>query len=390
VKVEGEFLLQFLPSLVRRFPAHLRPKGVPWVIHAENFPAYLPELGIPLLVRTVSTQVGRELDGLRDDAGAGVPLRAMLYNVDLKRRTAVTRGMFSKVQATDFPGELYSKSLFLDFLLHPSTMFQDGKVVSHRWLQLSGRGEFEFRCHYFLNLFLVFLHHRDSDSGKRERIWLGSPSHLVRVPAKFVQPRMDGRIWVGDVEISFEEESPLLSDLRTDRSTGHYLCLAEGICDYWTDYPRATGHHRHLNLVTGLFPFLYSPYDLLPLLFPFTKSPERKPLLEISLPEESFRAIVEKLERFGGVQSALGSDLCEMLLQGLARMRCECGCRTLRLVNPALVAYLVKRLGRPFVSEILSSGGLLESVERSDPLFQLAALGVGEILDLREELFRRA
>jgi hypothetical protein len=392
-----EFLIEFLPSLLSRFNTCMRVRGGPIVRLIEDFPAYLPELGVSLLIRADSPSVACRLRELRQ-SGAAV-FKARLYNVDLERREAVTRGQISEVNLSNASNLLYSVASVFNLLLHPSAMLPDGRVVSERWLPLRGGMEFEFACGYFVNLFLVFVQRRDLDSAGGGKIWLGRTVHLRHVPAKFIQLRPEGRIRVRDVELSFEEGGPQLSSLQEwsrDRPAGHYLCLSEGIGTYWTSCPDVTSTRRHLNLVTGVLPFFHTPYEILPLLFPFQRTSQEGLLLETSIPAESLSAIGGKLERFGGAQWAWVSNAYQELARGLARVKQESGRWTLRLVNPAVVAYLVKHLAQgdnalsSRIEEALNQRGLLEMIETGDPYFDLIAPGVGEILELRQSLLRRA
>lgn len=174
---------------------------------------------------------------------------------------------------------------------------------------------------------------------------------------------------------------------------GYYFCVAESFNGYETSYPPAERFSKkNLHLVRCLYPLVQSPYDIMPLFFEHSLQERNDTILQFSVSSAVITKTLKRIEKVGGIQSRELVEEYEKLWEGRAKVEWGEERVTFRVLNPSVVLYLIKssaRVGGTLASEFAKNPKLLEEVERGESSFELAAAGVGRIIEMKNELRRK-
>jgi hypothetical protein len=355
--------------------------GYPIRIRWAEIPAYLPEIGSLISLEATSPEIGADFMELRKGEVAVLKL----HNFDPDWRRAVSWGCYKLEPLGEFE-RIYSTSLFLDLALTPSMWVRGAMFSPLRWFPLECHVPLHFRCMYSYNLFLAFVDPKERRG--RKEIWLGRSVRIVPVRVREIELRGDGWMDSNEIYLSFEEED--LDEFLKWGSAGYYLCLAEG----FNDYQGGRSPGKNVNIARGLYPLVHSPYDIMPLLFPEV-TPENKDItIRFSVSRESLEKILNRLGKFEGTRGIPDWEESGKLYLGLARVEKKEKEVLYEVVNPTVIATLVRRslgsdVGATFAKEILSEPWeLMDRVKRARKDWELSLLGVGEFLETKAENLR--
>ncbi|MEM2618930.1 MAG: hypothetical protein QW356_05550 [Candidatus Hadarchaeales archaeon] len=388
MQLEGEFLVDAISRAERVLrkralfvsPYCNREIECRW----KYIPAYLPELGLLISLDTVSSGISKDMcDLVQVWRREGKLLLSRLYNFSLEYRRAVTRGKYSLIDVGGAAWN-YSYSVFLDLLMSTPIITKSKKIISPlRWLRLEENVGYFFGADYSYNAFLIFVD-LGGLGGSTETIWVGEPIGIRTLKARFVQILGDGFVKEEPVYLCLEEPVEL--------SRGYYFCVAESFNGYETNYPPARRFlKKNLHLVRCLYPVVQSPYDIMPLFFEHSLHERNDIILQFSVPSGAVRKVLERIGKVEGVQSGELVEEYEKLWEGRARVEWGESRITFRALNPSVVPYLMKSSARSegfLASRFLENLKLLEEAERGEPFFNLAVMGVGRIIELKNELRR--
>jgi hypothetical protein len=355
--------------------------GYPIRIRWAAIPAYLPEIGCLISLEATSPEIGADFMEL--EKGEIAVLK--LHNFDPHWRRAVSWGCYKIGQLGELE-RIYSLSLFLDLALAPSTWARGGMFSPLRWFPLECHVPLYFKCIYSYNFFPTFIDPRERRG--RKEIWLGQRVWIVPMRVREIEFRTDGWMDSKEIYLSFEEED--LEEFLKWGSAGYYLCLAEGFNDY--EGGRSPG--KNVNIVRGLYPLVHSPYDIVPLLFPKSIPKSEGLTIRFSVPRETLERILNRLGKFEGIRGMPDWEESGKLYLGLARVEKEKEEVLYEVVNPAVIATLVRMslgsdTGATLAKEILlEPPKLMDRVKKAREDWELSLLGVGEFLETKAENFR--
>ena len=355
--------------------------GYPIRIRWAGIPAYLPEIGCLISLEATSPEIGADFMELRKGEIAVLKL----YNFDPHWRRAVSWGYY-KLEPLGELERIYSLSLFLDLALTPSIWVRGAMFSPLRWFPLECHVPLHFKCVYSYNFFPAFVDPRERRG--RKEIWLGQSVRIVPVRVREIELRVDGWMDSKEIYLSFEEED--LEEFLKWGSAGYYFCLAEG----FNDYQGGRSPGRNVNIARGLYPLVHSPYDIMPLLFPRATPESEDFTIRFSVSRLSLEKILDRLGKFEGTRGTPDWGEPGKLYLGLARVEEKEEELLYEVVNPSVIATLVRRglgsdIGSTSAKEILlEPWKLMDRVKRAREDWELGLLGVGEFLETKAENLR--
>ncbi len=373
-----------LRNIFRKFAYFTSTSGTPITVTWDYIPVYLPELRTLVLLETTSRRVGADFFEFVSSFEKGKFLLGTAHHLDFDFRRTVTWGNYSLVKIEEEKiVEKYSVATFLGLLLSPSFMMR-GKVVNTRRyvpLEASYKG-CSLKCDYFYNIFLVFLDPKRYPVRRPRKIWLCRSLNIVPTKGLFIELNKTGKVIARKIYLWFNQ-----NDVETYFERGYYICIAESFNSYMTSHEKGRFFcGKNINIVTGLYPLVHSPYDVLPFLAPFTKFRRKDFLVEFTVPTHVVRTILKRFEKFEGLKGS--ADLSyELLFRGLVKIQEEGNFLVFKAVNPSLIGFLTKKIakGSSHASALLKEFDLLRLAEEKNNYLQKVVEGWNRILALEKE-----
>jgi len=357
-------------------------------VHWFNMPVYLPEVGSLISLDTTVGGIARDFFDLISQRNTVMILK--LYNLDPHYRRAVSWGNYS-IKELGRLDRAYTITLYIDFVTTPSQLWRSSIFSPLRWFYLEDRRDYFFRSIYSWNVFIAFIDPENFKTSKKHMLWIGEPARIVTTKEKFIQLLPDGTVRAENIFLSFKEDDIRIEDMEK----GYYICFAESFNDYLTNHPKAYYLSRkNINLVSVFYPVVHSPYDIVPFLSPYFINPEKMDFfVKFSVPSASITRILQRFEKFEGIQGGAQLESYAQLFKGFAKISKNQDKMTFVAINPSLVMFLIKKalsgkdIQCQYAGKILDLN-LIEKLENENPEqdieLLMAIAGVGEFIEIRK------
>jgi len=384
-----------------------------------RFPVILPEVGMFLSLDAVSKDFARDFfDKIKNFNGIisrNEVFVSNVYNFNSEENRMVSWGNIKSSKLSEEIYQLYLNNIVNDLVMTPSIATQDKIVSPNRWFAISYSKYREFKATIHYNFIVAYIQ-KDEISKKRvKNIWIGSPQKLYEIKTGVVifQPR--GYLkYISSIPLHFVTD-PSEEQLDISEKGDYYLCYLTSFNNYFTSYERADITKGSVNIVSRLDKLVFSIWDVLPFLFPFEiNSQELSSLIfNFQINESIFTLFQKRLMKFGSQQNPKIIEAYEQLIEKrnkTMRINKFGGTYAVKVVNPTVVSFLVKRIIDPKISSdekariknFLSDPNFLNRVEELNAQYSAASskklfwhfsefrpfLGIVPFLKLREKILK--
>jgi len=353
------------------------------------FPVYLPEYGILLSLDITSDNLARTFyDLVRNYEGIraeGTIIRCRIHRFRKDENRVVSWGAIKPATLNSDLSKLYVANLINDFYLTPSTI-KNGCIWSpHRWFHISSHKDRKcmFEAIFNYNFGVVYIKRENIHQRKIKKVWLNSPIKLYEVIGGFISFHPTGFVDIKKVPLHFTEDPVEMNIfLNGGGYEGDYfVCFLISFNNYLTPYEDVDIKSGNINLVETLLGLVYSPYEILPLLFPFMVKNENleKLIYCFNVDKEIFKKIIGRLTKFGAPQNLEFIRSYESLLMDnnrLLNVKEENDNYCVEIANPTLIPFLLKKLidekytRKSDVEKILREQNILMKIKELDERFR--------------------
>ena len=377
------------------------------------FPAYLPELGVLLSLDTVSKNLARKIyEETKDYNGIISKGKVFMCTAHHFRRDINRMVSWGTVKSVDLRNKilrLYITNLINDFYLTPSIV-RGGTIISpHRWFFISSIGYHKFEAFLNYNFGVTYIEKEKICQRKVKKVWINSPLKLYQAIGGFVSFSPTGFVNIKPVPLHFTAD-PIETDFVFKNKGDYFICFLISFNNYSTSYDTASIKSGNINLVESLVELVYSPYDILPFLFPLTIENEALNSLvyRFSIGKEIFRKIYSRISKFGAPQSSTLISGFESLIQEqniLLSVTEQANLYYVEVANPAVIPFLMKKLASEIdirikcsATKILEEPRILEKIRYLNELLNkkqwyntefLPLHGIGRVLIPRADVLRK-
>jgi len=325
-----------------------------------TYPIYFPEIGCLAALETISPNLSREFyeetkefDRFYSDEKI---ICSRVYNFDNNVNRFVSWGNYISSKLPKSYYKLYISNLLNDFLFMPSIVKKFGLISPNRWFLLESRTSYSFKTEVNYNVGIIYLTKEIFRNSKKITLWLNSPLEIWEIPAGFVTFAKDGSVLYKDrILVHFLKEPS--EEVKLISSKGDYFtCFLLSLNNYVTDFPKFKPNVKkkvNINLVENLTELIYSPYEIIPFIFPnvIDSIHVDKLIFEFEIKKDVFLSVVRRLMKFSSVQHPeLLKSYREIFESQNKLFKIEENNRMLKitLVNPVIVPFLLKEyiLGR--------------------------------------------
>ena len=387
------------------------------VARRHAFPVYLPELGVLVSLDVTSQDLAEwfykeaiEYEGI---ISRGKVFSCTVHNFQPRENRMVSWGTVKSFELDDVILELYVRNLLNDFYITPSIVVGDAILSPHRWLIIPSESQhLQPDTLVSYNFGIVYIE-KEELYGKTiiRKARVGSrPMRIYQVTGKFVYFQPDGFVSAKRVPLHFtvDPREPENLKISIEDKGDYFLCFAISFISRLTPRDGVSTGGDNINIVESLTELVYSPYEILPPLFPLTadKHALSNLVYRFDVKKSVYKEICSRLTKFGPPQRR---ELIEQFdafarEQGLLSVTEQADSYRVELVNPAVVPFLIRRLasGRGEVRQILEEPRMLEKMKQLDEILQeyrrgqrlhatslLPLSGIGEVLDRRAGVLRK-
>jgi len=375
------------------------------------FPVYLPEIGGLLSLEMISKELAKkfynevkDFDGL---ISKGKIFTSVIHNFRSELNRMVSWGNIRPFNLSKDHFQLYLTNLINDFVITPSIVTRRGVISPNRWFRIGSEG-FQATLHY--NIGVVYLQRDFLLERKEKTVWINSPFNLYEVKAGFVIFQPNGYLkYIEPVPLHFTSD-PAEEDIIISSGKGDYfLCFLITFNQYFTSHEKSDIKSGFINIVEVLSDLVFSPYDILPFLFPLAIDTEKLSslLFKFQVKKSSFFSFLRRLEKFSSPQAPQVVEFYESLIKernkALKIIETE-DTYIVKIINPILIPFILKKLYDPSIGKLQKNSieRLLRSSELMNELEELSNLssqsskfsspefsylwGIGPYLRLRKNL----
>lgn len=319
------------------------------------FPIFLPEIGILLSMEVTSKDLAKSFYGkISDFEGVltkGKMLISNVYNLNPQANRMVSWGNIRSFDLSEDLYQIYLTNLISDFLITPSIVSGRKLLSPVRWFYLSSSyyNKFEAVLHY--NVGVIYLHKNFLLERKIKYAWINSPTKLYEVKAGFIVFHPEGYLkYVEPIFLHFLSDPLEMQLISSDRGD-YFLSFLISFNKYSTSYGKSNVG-EYINIVDTLTPLVFSPWDILPLLFPsmMTRQELDSLLFKFRVNENIFLLFQKRLMKFGAQQNRELIEAYENFIQQKNRTisLTKAGSDYIvKIVNPLIIPFLLKKIGDP-------------------------------------------
>lgn len=317
------------------------------------FPVYLPEIGILLSLNTVSENLARKLyDEAKDYEGIkskGKLFLCKIHNFQKDENSIVSWGTLKPFELdNDRILNIYLFNILNDFYLTSSIIINDMLISPNRWFFMSSKSPYKFETFINYNFGVIYLKKEKLNHKKTEKVWIDAILRLYKVMGYFVYFQPNGFVNVRQIPLYFTDDPK--DNLIFENFEGDYfLSFIISFNNYSTSCDKVSIKSGNINLVEVLTELVYSPYEILPLLFPlFVEDNVLNNLFySFTVRKEVFKKILSRLTKFGRLQNSMFLSAFDEFVKKrnkLLNIREEAENYWIEIVNPAIVPFLIRKL----------------------------------------------
>ena len=372
------------------------------------FPVYLPEIGVLLSLDITSEDVARrfyeEIKNFDGFVSKGKIITSFVYNFRVEENRITSRGRLKYLSLPENLFNLYLMNLLNDFFITPSIISSQHIFSPLRWFFISAEGYASFKCILNYNLVITYFTKNSVQNTKKVKIWLNGPLSLYKVKVGIIKFLPNGYVcFIPKVPIYFTQPPKDNLFLQRIGDKGDYfLSFLLSLNNYFTSYERAHIKSGDIHIVETLTGLVFSPFDLLPLLFPlFIKRKTLNSLIfRYEVPKSTVTSILKRLIKFGIEQPPDVIKAYEVFIQErnkLLQIKESKDIFTIELVNPTVIPFLLKKFvgkERKYVRSLLASDDIFLEIRKLDEKLKSRPeswelwpiSGIGKNLERRKEL----
>jgi|GEM_PF-4538262 len=356
-----------------------------------TYPIYVPEVGHLLSLETVSEELSKELyDETKSYESFYSKERIMtakLYNHDPELNRVVSWGNYSSFAVPERLYKLYLSNLLNDFLFSPSLVRGHTLISPNRWFIAESQSSYHFKCIANYNIGLIHLTTESLKAARRVNIWLNAPQEVFEVKAGFIKFSTFGEVhFTNGVFVHFPTDPGEL-EASIGPKGEYFLCFMMSLNEYTSNWPSFSASFgrtvTNINLIEKLSELVFSPYELLPFIFPSYIRTARgldSLVYEFMVDKGTFDRIVGRLTRFSSSQNAfLLEDYSSFFEDSnkLLRVELEGGVYSVRWLNPSVLPFLIKRYpeGRRDINTMLDGQDMLKALGDVSEEFSTSKVG---------------
>lgn len=376
-----------------------------------TLPVYLPEIGALVSLDITSRNLAKKFyDETKDFEGMiskGKIFISGVYNFLSETNRMVSWGNIKSFSLPKDIFQLYLTNLLNDLIISPSIVTQQGVISPNRWFHIVSKGYYTFRATLHYNIGVIYLQ-KESLLRKRIRyVWINAPLKLYEIKAGFVIFQPNGYLkYVEPILVHFTSDPS--ENIIASNKGDYFLCFLISFNKYSTSYEKADIKRGYINIIETLSELVFSPYDLLPFLFPLVIDVQKLTslLFEFQIEKNIFLTFQKRLTKFGIPQNLEVIKAYENLVKKQNRtleiIETE-NAYTVKIINPLLVPFLIKKAydpkdrGKNYAEKLLRNltfskieeldKRFPEKFEWYTPNFR-GLWGIGRFLDPRGKLMR--
>jgi len=376
-------------------------------------PVYLPEIGalvsLDITSRNLARRFYNETKDFEGIISKGKIFLSRVYNFQSEMNRMVSWGNIKSFNLSEDIFQLYLSNLINDLIITPSIITQKRILSPNRWFYIASTGYYKFKAILHYNVGIIYLRKEFLLNRKIKYVWLNSPFKLYEIRAGFIIFQPNGYLkYIEPIFVHFTSDPSEMNIVGSNKGD-YFLCFLISFNDYFTSYESADIKRGCINIVETLSELVFSPYDILPFLFPFIVDVQKLTSLffEFEIEKNIFLKFQKRLMKFGVPQNLELIKAYEYLIKMKNRaleITENDDKYIVKIVNPLVIPFLIKRsydfinrglaeksyievlLKRPdFINKIEELDKRLEKLEWNAP--DLRPLwGIGRFLKIREKL----
>jgi len=317
------------------------------------YPVYIPELGYLLALEIVSPKLSKIFYELTSDFDSFYSedkvICAKIHNFNKDTNRFVTYGNYKSLKLDKEYYRLYITNLINDLLCTPSIINGSTLISPNRWYVLESthpKLNIHVRADINYNIGIIFLTKDGLKRYRKYNIWLNSKTNIFEVPAGFITFTKEGKVLYKKIFVHFLEE-PIDIEIKNDKGE-YFICYIWSLNDYQTNYSKfKTGNKININIIENLSLLVYSPYELIPFIFPdiVESSKFNNLIIEFEIKKEVINRIINRLSKFSSYQNQDLIKAFEETIEDkkkLFRISENEDKLTVEIVNPSIIPFLIK------------------------------------------------
>lgn len=368
-----------------------------------TYPIYLPEIGYLLSLETISPDLAKrfyeetkEYDKFYSDEKI---ICSSIYNFNQELNRIVSWGHFCSYKIPTDYYKMYISNLTNDFLFTPSIVKNFGLISPNRWFKLDSRAYYSFKATVNYNVGIIYLDKNSFSKARKITLWINSPLDVYEVQAGFIKLCKDGRVQYQDrIFVHFLNDPSESDEMRFSKDKDYFTCFLLSLNEYETNYPKFRYRNKkfNINLIENLTDIIYSPYEIIPFLFPdILKSVDiTKLVFNFSVNKNCFKSIIGRMMKFASEQHPDLIKSFEQIFENQNKLFKIIDNKdefNIKIINPAVIPFLMKIFtsdNKTYAKKLLDNPRIMEELEEienesSSSFKWIPLMGFGKIRDLR-------
>ena len=379
-------------------------------------PIYMPEVGVLLSLDISSKSLARRLyEETKDFNGMvtkGKIFVSNVYNLMQDRNRMVSRGNIRSFNLPEDILRLYLSNLMNDFVISPAIVTKEGVLSPNRWFLLFSARGYEFRAIVSYNILIIHLQKQNLSKPRVRQIWINFPMKIFEVKAGGITLYPNGFVkYFQPIYLHFSSNPSEMAELIPSEKGDYFLCFTVSLYDYSTSYYGTTVKTKCINIVDTLAQLVFSPYEILPFLFPFMINTTNlySLIFKFKVKKSVFNKILARMMRFSSAQNIEFIEAYESLMRQQNRMLEITKTNDsfiVKLVNPIVIPHVIKKLytsshylTKESCRELLTDSNFIARIESLNERFSkrtewlsrefLPLHGIGCLLKPRAEVMEK-
>jgi len=379
-------------------------------------PIYMPELGVLLSLDISSKNLARRLyEETRDFNGMitrGKIFVSNIYNLKKDRNRMVSRGNIRSFNLPEDILRIYLSNLMNDFAISPAIITKNGVLSPNRWFLLFSVRQYKFRAIVSYNILIIHLQKHNLSKPRVRQIWINFPMKIFEVKAGGIILYPNGFIkHFQPIYLHFSSNPSEIAELIPSEKGDYFICFTVSFYDYSTSYHDTSVKTKCINIVDTLAQLVFSPYEILPFLFPFMINTIDlySLIFKFKVKKSVFNKILVRMMKFSSIQNVELIETFESLMKQRNKMLEITKTNDsfiVKMVNPIVIPYVIKKLytsSRYFTKEscreLLTDSNLIARIESLNECFSkrmrwlnrefLPLYGIGRLLKPRAEMMKK-
>ena len=319
-----------------------------------SYPVYLPEICVLLSLDITSIELAEELydkakdyEGLISEEGRIFCCRTYNYQSDKNRMVS-----WGNLRNYDLDYEIYNlyrSNLLNDFYITPSISNKGVLISPNRWFYIYSESSYRFEAFLNYNFGVIYIEKEKLSPThvKTIKAWLNFPLKLYTVTAGFINFQPDGSVGIKPILLHFTEDP--CEKVILEGKGDYFVSFLISFNDYSTSYEKASIKKGNINIVETLTKLVYTPYEILPMLFPLVIDDEslNNLIYRFTIEKKAFERIFFRLTKFS---HSPNPDLIRAFEEFIRKQNPLLNIEEknkyyhVEIANPGVIPFLIKKL----------------------------------------------